>query len=98
LIDKAVELGEMLYVAFDTPNRMPVARWDWRRAAAGNAQVASTGTLVSEIGSLSLEFTRLSQITNNPKWFDAIQRISDEFADQQNKTKLPGMWPVIVNA
>jgi mannosyl-oligosaccharide alpha-1,2-mannosidase len=45
LIDKAVELGEMLYVAFDTPNRMPVARWDWRRAAAGNAQVASTGTL-----------------------------------------------------
>lgn len=98
LIDKAVELGEMLYVAFDTPNRMPVARWDWRRAAAGKAQVASTGTLVSEIGSLSLEFTRLSQITNNPKWFDAVQRISDVFADQQNKTKLPGMWPVLVNA
>ena len=98
LIDKAVEVGEMLYVAFDTPNRMPVARWDWRRAVAGNAQVASTETWLSEIGSCTLEFTRLSQITRDSKWFDAVQRISDVFADQQNKTKLPGMWPVLVNA
>ena len=30
LLEKAVELGEMLYVAFDTPNRMPVTRWKWR--------------------------------------------------------------------
>ena len=31
LLDKAVELGEMLYVAFDTPNRIPVTRWKWRK-------------------------------------------------------------------
>lgn len=30
LLDKAIELGEMLYVAFDTPNRMPITRWDWK--------------------------------------------------------------------
>jgi mannosyl-oligosaccharide alpha-1,2-mannosidase len=30
LMEKALELGEMLYVAFDTPNRLPVARWYWR--------------------------------------------------------------------
>ena len=29
LLDKAIEIGEMLYVAFDTPSRMPVARWKW---------------------------------------------------------------------
>jgi mannosyl-oligosaccharide alpha-1,2-mannosidase len=29
LLEKAVEVGEMLYAAFDTPNRLPVARWDW---------------------------------------------------------------------
>ena len=34
LLDKAVELGEMLYVAFDTPNRMPVTRWKWREYAS----------------------------------------------------------------
>ena len=29
LLDKAIEVGEMVYVAFDTPNRMPVLRWKW---------------------------------------------------------------------
>lgn len=31
LLAKAKELGGMLLVAFDTPNRMPITRWDWRR-------------------------------------------------------------------
>jgi len=30
LREKAIELGEMLYVASDTPNRMPVTRWNWK--------------------------------------------------------------------
>jgi len=29
LLKKALDLGEMLYIAFDTPNRMPVTRWYW---------------------------------------------------------------------
>ena len=29
LLHKAVELGNMMYVAFDTPNRMPITRWKW---------------------------------------------------------------------
>jgi mannosyl-oligosaccharide alpha-1,2-mannosidase len=35
LIEKAVEVGEMLYVAFDTPNRMPVARWELEKGRSG---------------------------------------------------------------
>lgn len=54
--------------------------------------------LVSELGSFSLEFTRLSQITRDPKYYDAIARIANVFADAQNSTKLPGMWPVSINA
>ncbi|KAH0541835.1 hypothetical protein FGG08_003718 [Glutinoglossum americanum] len=98
LLEKAREVGEMLYAAFDTPNRMPVARWDWMGAALGNEQEALEKTLLAEIGSLSLEFTRLSQLTRDPKFFDAVQRITDQLAAQQMDTKLPGMWPIIVNA
>lgn len=29
LLEKAVELGDMLYGAFDTPNRLPITHWDW---------------------------------------------------------------------
>lgn len=31
LLKKAMELGEMLLVAFDTPNHMPITRWEWRK-------------------------------------------------------------------
>ncbi|KAI0549263.1 glycoside hydrolase, partial [Xylaria curta] len=97
LLRKAVEVGEMLYHAFDTPNHMPVTRWDVHAAIRGEPQVAGT-LLIAEIGSLSMEFTRLSQLTGNSKWFDAIQRIMDELAAQQSLTVMPGLWPLTVDA
>ncbi|KAI1002026.1 hypothetical protein K3495_g6177 [Podosphaera aphanis] len=98
LLSKSVEVGELLIASFDTPNRMPVARWDWQEYTSGVAQTASRSLVVSELGSLSLEFTRLSQLTGDPKYYDAVQRISNEFEKSQNNTKLPGMWPVGVDA
>jgi Glycosyl hydrolase family 47 len=67
-------------------------------AAAGNLQEASDSVLLAELGSLSLEFTRLSQVSKDPRYFDAIQRITNEFDRQQESTKLPGMFPVVVDA
>lgn len=98
LLQKAIEVGDLLYCAFDTPNRMPVARWPWKEALEGAEQSASDQTLVAEIGSLTLEFTRLSQLTGDPKYFDAISRIMDQFRKIQGGTKLPGLWPVIIDA
>jgi mannosyl-oligosaccharide alpha-1,2-mannosidase len=98
LIQKATEMGDMLYKAFDTPNRLPITRWNFKAALGGAEQEADDSVLVSEIGSLTLEFTRLSQATGDPRYFDAVQRITDVFDAQQDKTKLPGMWPVVVNA
>lgn len=31
LLAKAIEVGDLLMKAFDTPNRMPITRWEWRR-------------------------------------------------------------------
>lgn len=98
LLQKAVEVGEMLYKAFDTPNRMPITRWNLKAAAAGERQEAPDRVLVAEIGSLSLEFTRLSLLTRDSKWFDAVQRITDVFRKQQMSTSLSGVWPIVVNA
>ncbi|RFU29244.1 hypothetical protein B7463_g7103, partial [Scytalidium lignicola] len=98
LLEKAMEVGDMLYKAFDTPNRLPITRWDFRTAAGGAKQEAGSSVIVSELGSLTLEFTRLSQITGDPKYYDAVQRVMNVFEKQQSKTKLPGMWPIVVNA
>jgi mannosyl-oligosaccharide alpha-1,2-mannosidase len=34
LLVQATQLGDMLYTAFDTPNRMPISRWDWEKYVA----------------------------------------------------------------
>jgi mannosyl-oligosaccharide alpha-1,2-mannosidase len=31
LLGKAVQVGELLMSCFDTPNRMPITRWDWQK-------------------------------------------------------------------
>ena len=98
LLQKAIELGEMLYHAFDTPNHMPITRWDWHIAEAGDSpQHASTDSIVAEVGSLTLEFTRLTQLTGDKKYYDAVQRITALFRDQQNQTSIPGLFPIRVN-
>lgn len=98
LLDKAAELGDFLYAAFDTPNRMPVTRWNWRKKAMQEDQQAEIRCLVAELGSLSMEFTRLTQLTGDPKWYDAIARITDVFEQTQNETRVPGLWPVWIGA
>lgn len=97
LLDKATELGEILYSAFDTPTHMPMARWSWKKTAQGFPIEPSETTLLAELGSLTLEFTRLSQLTGDPKYFDVVTRIAEEMHRQQNQTNIPGLWPTIVN-
>lgn len=64
----------------------------------GTKQIAPNSVLVAEIGSLCLEFTKLSQLTGDMKYYDIVQRIADEFEKSQHSTKLPGMWPVVADA
>ncbi|KAK0611976.1 glycoside hydrolase [Immersiella caudata] len=100
LLRKAKEVGDMLYAAFDTPNRMPITRWRAREVAQakGVEQVAGDNVLLAEIGSFAMEFTRISILTGDPKWFDAAQRITEILERQQDSTALPGIWPLVVNA
>lgn len=98
LLDKAVELAEVLYSAFDTPNRMPETYYYWRSQFASNPHRASSHVVLAEIGSLSMEFTRLAQLTGDHKYYDAIARITDHLEEFQNNTRLPGMWPTYLDA
>nr|POE48875.1 putative endoplasmic reticulum mannosidase mnl2 [Quercus suber] len=94
LLDKAVELADILYGAFDTPNRMPQTYYQWRPAFASQPHRASNRIVLAELGTLSLEFTRLAQLTHEPKFYDAIARITDALEAWQNNTRVPGMWPI----
>lgn len=99
LLDKAVELAEILMGIFDTPNRMPVLYYNWKPSYASKPHRASTSNSIAELGSLLMEFTRLAQITGEDKYFDAVERITDALVDWQNRgTTVPGIFPERVDA
>ncbi|KAL5116842.1 hypothetical protein ACEQ8H_005323 [Pleosporales sp. CAS-2024a] len=98
LLAKATELAEILISAFDTPNRMPETYYYWRPQFASQKHRASIRVVLAEIGSLSMEFTRLAQLTGEHRYYDAIARITDNLEEFQNKTRLTGMWPTFLDA
>ena len=98
LLNKAVELADVLMGSFDTPNRMPMTYYMWKPTIASQPHRAPTRAVLAEIGSLSVEFTRLAQITKEDKYYDAIARITNEFGEWQSKTNLPGLFPKNVDA
>ncbi|KAK2809678.1 hypothetical protein FQN49_008595 [Arthroderma sp. PD_2] len=98
LLDKAIELADILMGAFDTPNRMPVTYYWWAPAYASRPHRADTRVVLAEIGSLSVEFTRLAQITQNSRYYDAIARITNALEKWQPNTSIPGLWPSFIDA
>ncbi|XXG96441.1 hypothetical protein Hte_002724 [Hypoxylon texense] len=97
LLAKAVELGDLLYGAFNTENRMPVDFIDFEAAKTGQGLIVEGAVVSASPGTISLEFTRLSQLTGDAKYYDAISRVMDLFYRGQNKTALPGLWPTMVS-
>jgi mannosyl-oligosaccharide alpha-1,2-mannosidase len=96
LLEKAQELGNMLYMAFDTPNRMPGFWMNFEDAKNGR-QTAGTHDPSASPCSLSLEFTRLALLTGDAKFYDAIARITDFLERTQSQSQLPGIWPKLIN-
>jgi len=96
LLSKARDVGDMLYKAFDTPERMPIPKWDFHAAAEGAVQSSPGALLLAEMGSYSLDFTRLSLLTKDPKYYEVAARITDILYETQLKTKIPGLWPTHV--
>ncbi|KID99855.1 Glycoside hydrolase, family 47, partial [Metarhizium majus ARSEF 297] len=96
LLKKAVELGDALYMAFDTPNRLPTHWLSYTKAENGET-LGDRSISGAASGSLCVEFTRLSQITGDDKYYDATERVKQFFYENQNHTKAPGLWPWDMN-
>jgi mannosyl-oligosaccharide alpha-1,2-mannosidase len=99
LLNKAVELADVLMGAFDTPNRMPVLFYRWKPTFASQPHRASQRSNTAELGSLAMEFTRLAQLTKNPRYYDAVARITNALYEWQERgTKLDGVFPDSIDA
>jgi mannosyl-oligosaccharide alpha-1,2-mannosidase len=99
LLDKAIELAEVLMGVFDTPNRMPDLYYKWEPQYASQPRRASQ-VGIAELGTLSMEFTRLAQLTGSHKYYDAINRITDALIEMQKSrhVSIPGLFPQGIDA
>lgn len=78
MLDRAKELGKILGRGFDTPSGLVLGRFD---AGSDQDWFASGRVSLAEVGSMTLELTRLSQITGDRWYFDRAQRAID-YLDQ----------------
>ncbi|KAK7431514.1 hypothetical protein QQZ08_002005 [Neonectria magnoliae] len=99
LLTKAVELGEILMGIFDTPNRMPILFYVWRPPYSSEPHRANS-VGIAELTTLSMEFTRLAQLTGTAKYYDAIDRITNAIVLMQAEghTDIPGLFPERIDA
>ncbi|KAF2739978.1 seven-hairpin glycosidase [Polyplosphaeria fusca] len=94
---KAVEVGDLLYSGFNTENRMPVDFISFDDAKKGMGLYVEDSVVSASPGTITLEFSRLSQITGDSKYYAAVSHVMDTFYEHQNATMLPGMWPMMVS-
>ncbi|KAK0742542.1 glycoside hydrolase [Apiosordaria backusii] len=97
LLQKATELGDLIHAGFDTPTRMPVDNINLLSVKSSEGQLIEPQVVSASPGTLSLELTRLSQLTGNPKYYSAIARVNSLFSVSQNKTLLPGLFPMYIS-
>jgi len=87
--EKAVHIAEKLLPAFSTPTGIPYALVNMRGGAAKNFGWASGGSsILSEFGTLHMEFAYLSDITGNPIYKQKVEKIRSFVSNLERPKKL----------
>ncbi|KAK0728832.1 glycoside hydrolase [Lasiosphaeria miniovina] len=97
LLHKAIELGDLIYAGFNTENRMPVDNINVAMAKKGKGLDNDSQVVSASPGTLTLELTRLSQVTGDHKYYDAITGIVELFYQGRKQTSIPGLFPMYVS-
>nr|XP_019013884.1 mannosyl-oligosaccharide 1,2-alpha-mannosidase [Kwoniella pini CBS 10737]OCF52665.1 mannosyl-oligosaccharide 1,2-alpha-mannosidase [Kwoniella pini CBS 10737] len=94
LIERAEDLANVLGKAFNTVSGLPAGRMD--PGIPSNELIHLSTVSIAEVGSMSLELIRLSQITNNRTWFDLAQRameyLEERVIPRTSQSPLIPMW------
>ncbi|CAI2179364.1 7661_t:CDS:2 [Funneliformis geosporum] len=92
LLEKAIELGEAMLYAFDSPSGLPYNTWNITR---GRHRSVYRGGILSQVGTLQLEYMKLAQLTGNSSFFYAVQKVTDVL--DKAKKEIPGLYPLYID-
>lgn len=89
--NKSIELGIRMLPAFNTETGIPHSLINLRTGASKNYGWASSGcSILSEIGTMHLEFSYLSDITGNSTFREKVKKVRDIL---KNMEKPKGLYP-----
>ncbi|KAA1129581.1 hypothetical protein PGTUg99_030524 [Puccinia graminis f. sp. tritici] len=96
MLQRAEDLAEWLLPAFGTSSGVPETHYQMGFNPLGG-KVGNVMT--SDIGSLSLEFTRLSQLTSKGVYYDVAHKIIDLLDGDQwvSDSRLGTLFPTVIN-
>lgn len=87
--DKAIHIVDKLLPAFNTPTGIPYALVNMQTGSSKNFGWASGGSsILSEFGTLHMEFSYLSDITGNPVYKEKVDKIRQFISKQERPAKL----------
>jgi len=93
-LDKAIDLADRLMGAFDTLSGVPYSDVNLK-TKTGHAPKWSPDSSTSEVTTIQLEFRDLSRVTGNPKYEDAVSKVSRLV---HGLPKTNGLVPIFINA
>uniref|UniRef100_A0A915CUX9 alpha-1,2-Mannosidase n=1 Tax=Ditylenchus dipsaci TaxID=166011 RepID=A0A915CUX9_9BILA len=94
-LEKARYVADLLLPAFNTPTGIPMALVNMRTGRSTNYGWASGGcSILSEYGSLELEFSYLSSLTGNSTYLEKASRVREVLAQVE---KPDGLYPNYLN-
>ncbi|KAJ1737455.1 hypothetical protein H4217_003169 [Coemansia sp. RSA 1939] len=101
-LKQATALADVMLEAFDTSTGIPWQMWDVQTGTGSSETGPSTLNNLAEIGTYQLEFFRLSQLTRDPAYHKAAQRVYDVILDRNTPKKgtpyaVPGLYPVFLD-
>lgn len=92
-LEKSVDLGDRLMACFDTDSGIPFSDVNLFTRKAHSPKW-SPDSSTSEVTTIQLEFRDLSRITGDPKYEDAVSRVSQLV---HNLEKTEGLVPIFIN-
>lgn len=96
LLTKAKQVGDFILRAYDTPNRLPILNYPWKSTFGNRFPYKETNA--GEMLQMTLELTRLTQLTSDNKYYNAVSHTLQFFWNTMNKLPIKSLLPNIVDA
>eukprot|EP01125_Pyxidicula_operculata_P003047 TRINITY_DN1319_c0_g1_i2.p1 TRINITY_DN1319_c0_g1~~TRINITY_DN1319_c0_g1_i2.p1 ORF type:complete len:414 (-),score=79.17 TRINITY_DN1319_c0_g1_i2:66-1307(-) len=92
LLKAAKELGDKLLPAFSTPTGIPYTSVNLRSGFGSNPSWNQHSTVLADLGTLQIEFTKLSNITGDMIYAEKAMHVYEYLKQRQPDSKLYPVW------